>query len=174
MPDTSFEANGRLTIDENHERYYLFVPASGHVTHDGHTVSAASLPATDPQFITEVLEGFAQDGRGLPAGSSFEPAVFPSFRIIRLIDEDFDVVPADIEQKLHGPGDTSRAVTICGHIATDEETGSHDRLTDPTVVVEKVVTFESIQQRAFGIFESGENQSAIDNWLAAERELLQR
>ena len=174
MPDTSFEANGRLTIDENHERYYLFVPASGHVTQAGQTVSAASLPATDPQFITQVLEGIALGGRGLPAGSSLEPAVFPSFRIIRLIDENFDVVPADIAKKLHGPGDTSHAVTIFGHIATDEETRMHDKLTDPTVVVEKVVAFESIQQRAFGIFESEANKSAIDNWLAAERELLQR
>jgi hypothetical protein len=100
--------------------------------------------------------------------------VFPSFRIIRLIDENFNVVPADIENKLHGPGDTSRALTIFGHIATDEETRMHDKLTDPTVVVEKVVPFESIQQRAFGISESAENKSEIDNWLAAERELLQK
>jgi hypothetical protein len=41
------------------------------------------------------------------------------------------------------------------------------------VVVEKVVAFESIQQRAFGIFESEENKSEMDNWLRAERELLQ-
>jgi hypothetical protein len=57
--------------------------------------------------------------------------VFSSFRIIRLTDENSDVVPPDIENKLRGPGDTSRAVTIFGHIATNEEMRMQDNLNRP-------------------------------------------
>jgi hypothetical protein len=49
---------------------------------------------------------------------------------------------------------------------------NHSDLTNPTFFLEKVVTFEAIQQRAFDIFESGHGGSALENWLRAEQELL--
>jgi hypothetical protein len=73
---------------------------------------------------------------------------------------------------LEQPGDSSRAVTVGGHIATNEEMSNHDDLTDPTIALEKLVTFEAIQQRAFDIFRSGHGRSAFEDWLRAEQELL--
>jgi hypothetical protein len=45
-------------------------------------------------------------------------------------------------------------------------------LTNPTITLEKVVTFETIQQRAFDISISSNGTSPVENWLHAEQELL--
>ena len=172
MDNKSFEASGRIFIDNNGERFFLLVSASAQITLDGQIVPAGSLPATDPEFVTQLLEDFSVAFKPTPVGFSSDPATFSRFRIIRLIDESFEIVPADIQATLVGHGDSSRAVTVLGHVATDQEMGRHDQLTNPTVTLERVVAFESIQQRAFGIFESEESQSDIGNWLRAERELL--
>lgn len=88
--------------------------------------------------------------------------------VLRLVQDNFDIFPEDL---LLGRV-RSIDVTVTGHVANDEERRRHDQLTEPTIVVEKIVPFELIRERAFEIFQSGSDRSAEENWLRAERELL--
>lgn len=68
--------------------------------------------------------------------------------------------------------DKSVNVSIAARLATPEELSVHSELTNPTLTAEKIVTFDAIQKQAYEIFESGKGGFAEDNWLRAERELL--
>jgi hypothetical protein len=109
MQKQNLAASGRIIIDEFHERFFLFVHSSTHLTVGGETVAA------------RLLEGIGLDGRAAPAGFSSNPSALSGFRIVRLLDE--QIMPKDIRSGLVGPGDRSRAVTISGHIATEKERG---------------------------------------------------
>jgi hypothetical protein len=61
---------------------------------------------------------------------------------------------------------------VVGHVATAEELSQHSDVTDPTITLEKLVTFEAIQLRAYDVFQTGRGGSSLDDWLGAERELL--
>ena len=169
VPKNTSVVSGRITIDDFHERYYLFVSASTNLTLNGTVVNAGSLPETDRAFTDRLREGLGLDGRRIfPAGID-SPG---GFRIIRLLDDGPVTLPADFPHALENPGDSSLAVTVGGHIASDEEMSNHSDLTSPTIALEKVVPFEAIQQRAFDISRSSSGASPIDNWLHAEQELL--
>jgi hypothetical protein len=158
MQKNSSVVSGRIVIDDFHERYFLFVATSTQLTLDGKIASASSLPETDPEF-TDRLRSIGINARA-------------GFRLIRLLDDGPVTLPEDFPHALEHPGDSSRAVTVSGHIATSEEMRNHGDLTNPTIALERVLTFEAIQQRAFDVFRSGYGRSAVENWLRAERELL--
>jgi hypothetical protein len=163
-------ASGRIVIDDFHERLFLFVVASTQLRLDGKMVLVGSLPPTDPMFIARLREGLKLDGpRTFPL--RFDRAPLSEYRIIRLLDGSV-ILPEDFPHALEHPGDSSRGVTIAGHVATEEEMSGHSDVTNPTIVLESIVTFEAIQQRAFDIFRSGASGSPVDHWLRAERELL--
>ena len=67
----------------------------------------------------------------------------------------------------------SEDVSIAARLATPEELEGRapSQLTDPTLTAKKIVKFETVQKRAFEIFQS-DGGSAEDNWLRAELELL--
>ncbi len=164
-------ASGRVVIDDFHERLFLFVHASTELTVDGQVVRASSLPETESELITRLREGLLLDGpRTFPLGVEHAP---PSeFRILRVIDDGAVTEPDDLPHSLEHPGDSSRAVTIAGHISTAEEMSQHSDVTDPTITLEKMVAFEAIQQRAYDMFETGPGASPVDDWLRAEQALL--
>src|SRR5260370_29523987 len=133
MKENSSVVSGRIVIDDFHERFFLFVTASTQLTVDGKIVSARSLPQTDPEFTGRLREGLRLDGlRTFPFGIDSD-----GFRIIRLLDDGSVIFPEDFPHALEHPGDSSRAVTVGGHIATNEEMSNHDDLTNPTITVEK-------------------------------------
>ena len=132
-------------------------------------MSAGSLPETDRAFTDRLREGLGLDAhRIFPTGMD-SPA---KFRIIRLLDDGPVTLPDDFPHALENPGDSSLAVTVGGHIASDEEMSNHSDVTNPTIALEKVVPFEAIQQRAFDISRSTSGESPIENWLHADQELL--
>jgi len=166
-------AHGRLTIDGFHERYFLFVASSTAIRLDRKTVLAGSLPETNAQLAADRFEDIRLSHQAAPAGFSSAPGARHTFRILRLLELAGSVIPEDLLHSIEGPGDPSRAVTISGHFATDDETGSDPlTVTRPSIVLEKLATFEAIQQRAFEIFQSGSGGSQDDHWFRAERELL--
>ena len=57
MQKNAFVASGRIIIDDFHERFFLFVSDSTHITLDGKTVVAAFLPETDRPFAEGLLQG---------------------------------------------------------------------------------------------------------------------
>jgi len=159
-----------MVIDDFHERFFLFVTGSSQVTTDGKTARASSLPNTDRELTDRLREGLRLDGRRtFPTGIDSD---LSGFRIIRLLDDGPVTLPDDFPHALERPGDSSRAVTVGGHIASNEEMSKHSDLTSPTIFLEKVVTFDAIRQRAFDTFMSGHGGSAVENWLQAEQELL--
>ena len=163
-------ASGRIVIDDFHERLFLFVLASAQLRLDGKLVLVGSMPQTDPMFIARLREGLKLDGlRTFPL--RFDRAPLSEYRIVRLIDDSV-ILPEDFPHALEHPGDSSRGVTVAGHVATDEEMSGHSDVTNPTIVLERIVTFEAIQQRAFDIFQSRVGGSPVDHWLRGERELL--
>jgi Protein of unknown function (DUF2934) len=60
-----------------------------------------------------------------------------------------------------------------------DETLNHQRVSilghmrDGTIVARKVILHQDIASRAYGIWESGDGGTDLDNWLRAERELLE-
>src|SRR5438270_6963595 len=149
MQKNSSVVSGRIVIDDFHERFFLFVAGSTQLRLDGKIVSASSMPETDPEFVVRLREGLKLDGRRtFPFGIDSDHPLVVGFRIIRLLDDGPVIFPNDFPQALEHSGDSSRAVTVGGHIATNEEMSNHDDLTNPTIALEKVVTFEAIQQRA--------------------------
>ena len=50
-----------VSLGDFQERFFLFVSASTQIKLGGQTVPAGSLPATDPGFIAELLEGLSLD-----------------------------------------------------------------------------------------------------------------
>jgi hypothetical protein len=68
-----------------------------------------------------------------------------------------------IENKL----DQHQEVSILGHLGVDPRLGPGDH-----IVVERITSHDDIAVRAFEIYQSGHGQSAFDNWLSAERQLL--
>lgn len=67
----------------------------------------------------------------------------------------------------------SEEVSIAARLATPEELKGREpsQLTDPTLTAKKIVKFETVQKRAFEIFQS-EGGAAQGNWVRAESELL--
>ena len=170
MQNKAIVVSGRIVIDDFHERFFLFVAGEAHVTLDEKTLPATSLHETDVAQIRRLFDiGLA--GRTIPVGFSSNPDRF-SGRIIRLLDDTGGVVSDELQASLGHRGDSSRAVTVSGHVSTVEEMSTHDQLTKPTVTLKKLVTFESIAKLAFEISQSERAGSNIDNWLHAEHELL--
>jgi hypothetical protein len=171
MTPSAAVASGRVIIDDFHERLFLVVLASTQLTLDGRLSHASSLPETDPELVARLREGLRLDGRRtLPLGIDHAP--LSEFRIIRLIEDGSVIEPEDFPHALEQPGDSSRPVTVAGHVATAAEMSQHSDVTDPTIALNKIVTFEAIQQRAFDVFQTGRGGSPFDDWLHAERELL--
>jgi hypothetical protein len=63
--------------------------------------------------------------------------------------------------------DQHQEVSILGHLGVDPRLGPGDH-----IVAEKITSHDDIAVRAFEIYQSGHGQSAFDNWLSAERQLL--
>ena len=63
--------------------------------------------------------------------------------------------------------DQHQEVSILGHLGVDPRLGPGDH-----ILAERITTHDDIAVRAFEIYLSGRGQSAFDNWLSAERELL--
>lgn len=158
-------ASGRSIIDDFHERLFLFVLASTHISIDGKSTHAGSLSENDRELVDRLREGVRLDGRTFPVGVGSDHALLSGFRIIRLLDELGGILQEDFPAALEHEGDSSR-------IATDEEMRRHEQLTNPTLDLEKLVTFMAIQQRTFYIFLSDNGESDIDHWLGVEQELL--
>ncbi len=66
----------------------------------------------------------------------------------------------------------SQAVSLAGRLATEDERRQHDDSGEFIVVAERVIPQDEIRQRAFHLFQSGGGRSAVEDWLIAERELL--
>jgi hypothetical protein len=58
-------------------------------------------------------------------------------------------------------------VSILGHLGVDPRLGPGDH-----IVAERITSHDDIAARAFEIYQSGHGQSAFDNWLSAECQLL--
>lgn len=68
-----------------------------------------------------------------------------------------------IEKRL----DQHQEVSILGHLGVDPRLGPGDH-----ILAERITSHDDIAARAFEIYQSGRGQSAFDNWLSAERQLL--
>jgi hypothetical protein len=63
--------------------------------------------------------------------------------------------------------DQHQEVSILGHLGVDPRLGPGDHL-----LAERITSHDDIALRAFEIYQSGSGQSAFDNWLSAECQLL--
>jgi hypothetical protein len=63
--------------------------------------------------------------------------------------------------------DQHREVSILGHLGVDPRLGPGDH-----ILAERITSHDDIAVRAFEIYQSGRGQSAVDNWLSAESQLL--
>jgi hypothetical protein len=63
--------------------------------------------------------------------------------------------------------DQHQEVSILGHLGVDPRLGPGDH-----IVAEVITSHGDIAARAFEIYQSGHGQSAFDNWLSAECQLL--
>jgi hypothetical protein len=60
-----------------------------------------------------------------------------------------------------------KEVSILGHLGVDPRLGPGDH-----ILAERIASHDDIAVRAFEIYQSGRGQSAFDNWLSAESQLL--
>jgi len=63
--------------------------------------------------------------------------------------------------------DQHQEVSILGHLGVDPRLGPGDH-----ILAERITSHDDIAVRAFEISQSGRTQSAFDNWLSAESQLL--
>ncbi|MDH6246673.1 hypothetical protein [Mycobacterium sp. OTB74] len=63
--------------------------------------------------------------------------------------------------------DQHQEVSILGHLGVDPRLGPGDH-----ILAERIASHDDIAARAFEIYQSGRGQSAFDNWLSAESQLL--
>ena len=78
-------------------------------------------------------------------------------------------VPLDVS--LIGSFDTAlehHSISVVGTLGKPPSAPTITKL-----IVEKLVGHDAIRRRAYELYESGKREAAADNWLRAERELLQ-
>jgi len=86
----------------------------------------------------------------------------------QLLEVDFDV-NSGLLDKLPGRGtDQGNQVSILGHLGEDPRLSPGEM-----IIPSNVVLHSDVAVRAFEIYESRRGGSALDNWLAAERQLLE-
>ena len=84
-----------------------------------------------------------------------------------LMKVDLFVQPGIEEVVIENKLDQHQEVSILGHLGVDPRLGPGDH-----IVAEVITSHGDIAARAFEIYQSGYGQSAFDNWLSAECQLL--
>jgi hypothetical protein len=84
-----------------------------------------------------------------------------------LMKVDLFVAPGIEEVVIENRLDQHQEVSILGHLGVDPRLGPGDH-----ILAERITSHDDIAMRAFEIYQSGRGQSAFDNWLSAESQLL--